>query len=87
MRLIDADRLHRDFLKNDWEQRQIHDIIEEAPTVDAAQVVHGHFTYIRDDAIFDVVGYCSVCGDYNLISNKFCGHCGAIMDEVDINNG
>lgn len=67
-------------------QHEILDIIEKAPTVDAAPVVHGHWinetTTAKGLSIYRFV--CSVCGHifYNAgIDNfSYCPACGAKMD-------
>ena len=98
MRLIDADEL---LLNNTWlwyDENGNHTIvgeaIENAPTVDAELVRHGHWIE------YDVGLICSECNHYTEamydepFNNEFgigwalkrpfyCGYCGAKMDEVE----
>lgn len=59
------------------------DIVEYAPAVDAAPVVHGRWKSDYEDVLFS----CSVCGtqistswDYEDLEWRFCPTCGAKMD-------
>ena len=59
------------------------EIIDEQPTVDAVEVVHGRCVYVRDEELIDH-WECSVCGryipwEYHLDWN-YCPNCGAKMD-------
>lgn len=82
MRLIDADKL-------DWwyKGRQIRRVIDDAPTVDAAPVVHGCWLE-NDDGWGGVYYTCSACGedwvtiDGTPMENNmhYCPKCGAKMD-------
>ena len=56
-------------------------MINEAPTVDAVEVVHGRMEWIPTDD-FELILTCSVCKktDGASIFNKFCPNCGAKMD-------
>jgi hypothetical protein len=61
-------------------------IIQNAPTVDAVPVVHGHWEIVPNDENTD--GYykmrCSVCGEilWSIQSEElYCCKCGAKMDE------
>ena len=64
-------------------------LMEDAPAVDAVEVVHGYWEKIEDD-YFDLVNLkCSVCGeewcfeDYDDCLPKnyhYCPNCGAQMD-------
>lgn len=62
-----------------------HDYIDDAPTVDAVEVVHGHWEKTIDNCT--VMHKCSVCGarvvkgfyEYEN-PNRYCYHCGAKMD-------
>lgn len=96
MRLIDAD-LPRGRMESLYEHHlemcnfsadgAVYDcleILDEAPTVDAEPVVHGHWI---DDGVWDV---CSVCGraflKVHLNGNptfNYCPNCGAKMNEED----
>ena len=75
-----------DKLIDEWLADCIDDVIDEQPTVDAEPVKHGR--WIEDSEGW---WHCSVCGrgippklkqDLNEF-NKWCGRCGAIMDEVE----
>lgn len=82
MRLIDADALPPRYCKA-WNKPE--KMIEEAPTVDAVPVRHGHWIIPNNDILVSCI--CSVCnwrGYYyeDDVSNEpFCPHCGAKMDE------
>ena len=58
------------------------DIIDEAPTVDAVEVVHGRWV---EDTVYDMIA-CTECGHaWNIIDNctetfNYCPNCGAKMD-------
>ena len=56
------------------------DDIEEAPTVDAAEVVHGQWKHQYEKGMSYKV--CSICGCRNGLDLKFnyCPNCGAKMD-------
>lgn len=60
--------------------RDLYDI----PAADVAPVVHAHWC---EDPVFDNFYYCSHCyagfkSDYTaLVDEKYCGNCGARMDE------
>ena len=53
--------------------------IDKLPTVDALEVVHGHWELIPNH---DALGYCSEC-KYKpaFVSYKYCPNCGADMRE------
>lgn len=87
MRLIDADKINpRDvfagasMLAVDV-RNAVGELIKNQPTVDAVEVVHGHWDEMAD---------CSVCGmpaptddriDYiNICELNYCPYCGAKMD-------
>lgn len=89
MRLVDANKL----LENAWDADtqcgfvQVVDVgdIENAPTVDAAVVVHGWWiekhvpiSWCEDDV--DVFWECSVCGCQSAGETSYCPECGAKMD-------
>jgi len=61
-------------------------IIEEAPTVDAEPVKHGHWiSHDYDFAPAESTQECSVCHEEQpiyMVDNNYCPHCGAKMDEV-----
>ena len=89
MRLIDANEL---LLQNELAKNRspvfrsyAKVLIDNAPTVDAAPVVHGFNTYDHDSAF-----ECSVCGfnDWDTLTAdsgkyNYCPNCGAKMDKED----
>jgi hypothetical protein len=53
--------------------------IENAPTVDAVEVVHGRWiTDIENDEVCGEM--CSVCCSYKITRTNYCPNCGAKMD-------
>lgn len=89
MRLIDADALLEDagevcedYGGGYFEFGYSHKQIEEAPTVDAVEVVHGEWVEKDDDRI---TGTCSVCGwdalfaETDVAGMPYCPNCGARM--------
>lgn len=91
MRLIDADDLWSEIMalphNGDMiSSEEVEQEIRDAPTVDAAEVVHGRWEY------HDPVSpncFCSVCdydapwdiyGDYHSERTNYCPNCGAKMD-------
>lgn len=88
-RLIDADALIREHGNDitNWDKPCAVYIssIENAPTVDAAEVVHGRWIPIIDEPtplrkMPMLSGYkCSVCGRYEEKEEPYC-NCGAKMD-------
>lgn len=56
--------------------------LKASPAADAAPVRHGKLINTGYDELYCEFGDCTVCGADNPISNKFCGQCGAKMDEV-----
>lgn len=97
MRLIDANALKANFVvsgefaKDLWHAGTIRGAIDNAPTVEAVEVVHGHWFNLDECANAGV--YCSVCHkkvykeDYawcnrkNKLRSNFCPNCGADMRE------
>ena len=98
MRLIDADALFNNLadywgIPKDWDGR-IHRICDDAlstienfPTVDAVEVVHGRWmptyhTYYNRDGEYQIADefHCSKCGIYSRDEWHFCPNCGAKMD-------
>ena len=88
-RLIDANDLWSDIMmlphNGDMiSSEEVEQVIMEAPTVDAVEVVHG-----RWESRTDVIGFarCSVCHDCNIYDDwpdgkkwNYCPNCGAKMD-------
>lgn len=106
-RLIDADELKDYFKKltcsegadatyragvNDAICNLLPKIVDSRPTVDAAPVIHAHWTNKNDENIY----VCSNCGHYcrefllkqsgNIPIQGFCTECGAIMNEEEDNH-
>lgn len=87
-RLIDADEfLVTNKVLADCEiehpkyQETVRELINDAPTVEAEPVRHGH--WIKDNDEYDK---CSICGNLHHYSESYgyyCQHCGARMDEVE----
>ena len=64
-------------------------LIDEQPTVDAVEVVHGEWTIIDDDYLCLTTLECSVCGEQYCFEEydeqmsphyHYCPNCGAKMD-------
>ena len=102
MRLIDADELLRDAenyspisagLADEYDVKWL---VDAQPTVDAVEVVHGHWISLTDCSNAGV--YCSVCHkkvwkeDYawcnrkNKLRSNYCPNCGASMRDGDGND-
>lgn len=103
MRLIDADALIATMenvcsASNNVKQRRIEDlvlhgivpqIIDDAPTIEAAPVKHGWWEYSRCDKDGRMIYKCTECGctlsvepemKFALSNDKYCYNCGAKMD-------
>lgn len=98
MRLIDAEILAFDIkVKRDWldtssvvgrgEYIALNKalvMIDEQPTIDAVEVIHGHWTNISISVSGHSSAECSVCGCvvHDSFSNviNYCPNCGAKMD-------
>ena len=83
-RLIRADVTAEAFTKwltSRYDGRMPADIVDEIPTADAVEVVHGHWI---EHSHLEVGGECSVCGwQFQWFENaeaRYCPHCGAKMD-------
>lgn len=70
-----------------WETSDIEYVVAEQPTMDAAEVVHGHWQYVDDpDEDANIQAYCSVCGAGDRHAASMVGHvpycwkCGARME-------
>jgi predicted nucleic acid-binding Zn ribbon protein len=64
----------------------IEDCIDDAPTVDAVEVVHGR--WIKKKLVMCEPYYlCSVCGKLHDQDYNFCNNCGAKMDGERKDNG
>lgn len=102
MRPIDADAAYeraqadsRRGALEDWEFDMIVNLLDSAPTVDAAPVVHGRWDGegdgLADGEIVLDVWYCSECGhciddgtDDPCVLPNYCPNCGAKMDGGDL---
>lgn len=98
MRLIDADAAYeraqadsRRGALEDWEFDMIVNLLDSAPTVDTAPVIHGewrHSRYVDCSESFELVK-CSNCGHeaYAMAiyvrGGNYCPNCGAKMDGGD----
>lgn len=102
-RLIDADALHRKVKMEtnpygkptiDYDSGvKVLEWIEQAPTVDAVEVVHGRWEEMHyEGGILDGTNFdrCSVCGYERVFDDpalktvfKYCPNCGATMDEKE----
>ena len=101
MRLMDADAAYeraqvdsRRGILEDWEFDVISNLLDSAPTADAAPVVHGQWDgegdgFADGEIVLDV-WYCSECGhciddgtDDPCVLPNYCPNCGAKMDGGD----
>lgn len=95
MRLIDADAVisfvdagHlRNPMELSWSDKDVVDMIESRPTVDAVQVVHAYWIIKPHGTYGQLRAFCSACGKHSgiggIVSNQkkpYCPNCGAIMD-------
>lgn len=88
MRLIDADKFECfgydrrgnefDSLTEAYDQGVLFVLekIDEAPTINAQEIEHGHY-YEADDG----KQHCSRCGAYKIGYKRFCSYCGAKMED------
>ena len=86
-RLIDANALLAEYDRvHIGEPGKARKLIEDAPTVDAVEVVHGRWnekvdmveSYLADCT--EVFYECSVCECANIGESPYCPNCGAKMD-------
>ena len=64
-------------------QFEILEMIDNAPTVDAVEVVHGRWEPTGDPVLDNIYGVamCSICGyEYAGNNTNYCPNCGAKMD-------
>ena len=76
----------------DVEIADVLDIVDEQPTVDAVEVVHGHWTALyKVDTWMGISTIdcfvCSECGKDNNRKGNYCPNCGAKMDGERKDNG
>ena len=82
MRLIDADALMESLYDELGEDEVLYrippDAIDEAPTIEAAPVVHGRWKYVEVIGF----GYLSTCSEFGHHDHEtnYCPNCGARMD-------
>ena len=89
MRLIDADDLREEWLHNGlnekvYDTNDFLDSIDDAPTIEAAPVVHAH--WIEREFPLGKNYECSNCqhidGKHTAFRGHYCWYCGAKMDEI-----
>ena len=51
------------------------EVVDDSPTVDAVEVVHGSWAFIAEDCCV-----CSVCHKHSIVDYHYCPECGAKMD-------
>ena len=60
-----------------WETGEVVEFLEDCPTVDAVEVVHGRWRYYST-----TMQECSNCQRHTARHKfKYCPHCGAIMED------
>ena len=64
---------------DDWGRCVCEFDAEDAPTVDAVEVVHGHWVDLGRN-YYTVVSQCSECGAKYDFRSPYCPNCGAKMD-------
>lgn len=57
--------------------------LDDAPTIEAEPVRHGHWEKIGTIENTWVVHKCSYCGYQTIDNGQYCTNCGAKMDEVE----
>ena len=91
-RLIDANALKRKFDEREADDVELYgcvivecfpaddakEIVDQIPTVDAVEVVHGRWTYT--DGEYEIYMICSECGWDSDFRTNYCPNCGAKMD-------
>ena len=93
-RLIDANALWKAILAESWKQIRIVQltldfikiIIDEQPTVDAVEVVHGRWIHVPSSDMMTGKAYkCSECNKmrYGSFMPNYCSNCGANMMDGD----
>ncbi len=89
MRLVDAEVLKENLMKNIGLTNGMEIAFRETPTIDAEPVKHGKWITEEKDCIYGkkIRLKCSECGDTFDVSEtaypyeRFCRYCGARMDE------
>lgn len=84
MRLIDADVLMKNAIKDEYDvEHVLVSTIRDAPTIDAEPVRHGRWIDLRESYKDVPHARCSVCGNviYGIeYAHKYCFRCGVKMD-------
>lgn len=85
-RLIDANEAyeiarlhHKDFAQSMADLTSLREVLEDAPTVDAVEVVHGRWISIGGNRYTRISQCSNCCAKYDFMSN-YCPNCGAKMD-------
>ena len=84
-RLIDADKMREDWLENGeneyvYDTNAVLESIDEQPTVDAVEVVHGEWITKCMEGSWTHYRYsCSNCGSGFDSNSNYCPNCGADM--------
>ena len=83
-RLIDANAMRQHWLDNGeneyvYDTNSVLDSIDEQPTVDAVEVVHGRWMFRKNWDFF----VCSECSYESSKYSHYCPNCGAKMDGDD----
>ena len=60
-------------------------VIHAMPTVDAVEVIHGHWVLRKEKDTFGYINHyhCSQCDKESKDIGNYCSNCGAIMDEEE----
>ena len=80
-RLIDADALPK-YTGMALSAVEVAMAVENAPTIDAEPVKHGHWVYVGHGWAGESIRKCSMCGHQTPDDGNYCPYCGAKMDEV-----
>ena len=85
---VDMKTAFREWFDRD-DFRTMNQVIDDIPTVDAVEVVHGEWTIMDDDYLCLTTLECSVCGEQYCFEEydeqmpphyHYCPNCGAKMD-------
>lgn len=85
-RLIDVDKAKKDFnLHFGGVSHAViaNKILDEQPTVDAVEVVHGKWEYAGKNIHGQILTWCDRCKGTSIEGGLFCRNCGAKMDLED----
>ena len=89
-RYIDTDKvremaiIHEDFKQSIADLTSLREVLDDTPTADVAEVIHGEWIRVDGDVGYSVY-QCSKCGGKVVLDDEggvydYCPHCGAIMD-------